>query len=510
MEETMKYDTIIIGAGLGGLTAGAKLAKEGKKVLLIEQHNIPGGCATTFKRKDFTMEVGLHEMDGLDTKENPPVKMLEDLGVFDSVQFVRVPEFYRFTNQRVDIVVPFGLDKAMDVLIQKFPRDEKGIRKVFNLFMSIQKEYGRLPKEKWKMLALFPILPIIYPNIVLRENSNVGEFLDSIISDEDLKLVLLGNTVFYYHYNPYTMSLLIYALGQASYLSGGGHYIKGGSQKLSDYLASVISNNGGEVLFRHLVTEIIIEGNEAVGIRYTRKSGDDTKIQEAFGNYIVANAAIPNVVNELLPSCEGKTGLLSTVSNQEIAHSYGGVFIGFKKPLKKLGNNNYSTFVFDESISNQSDLERNLRGDFSTRSFVFADYSQIDSQLAPEGKGFGVLGTVDFISDWQRLNEDEYNARKAEMAQKYIERLDMLFPGASNEIELYETCTPKTIKRYTLNPEGSALGFANIPKQFGRKRIPQKSPVRNLYFASAWTVPCGGFSGTITSGYRCAEEILKK
>ena len=60
----MKYDVIIIGAGLGGLTAGAKLAREGRKVLLIEQHSQPGGCATTFKRGDFTLEVGLHEMDG--------------------------------------------------------------------------------------------------------------------------------------------------------------------------------------------------------------------------------------------------------------------------------------------------------------------------------------------------------------------------------------------------------------------------------------------------------------
>ena len=506
----MKYDAIVIGAGLGGLTAGAKLAKEGKKVLLIEQHTIPGGCATTFRRKDFTVEVGLHEMDGLDAEENPSVKILEDLGAFDNVQFVRVPEFYRFTNQRVDIVVPFGLEEAMDVLVKHFPRDEKGIRKVFKLFTSIQKEFGRLPRGKWKMLALFPVLPLMCPNIIFRENSNVGEFLDSIISDEDLKLVLLGNTVFYYHYNPYTMSLLMYAAGQTSYLSGGGHYIKGGSQKLSDYLANVISNNGGEVLLRHLVTEIITEGNRAVGVRYIRKSGEDKETREALGNYIVANAAIPNVANELLPSCEGKTRLLSTISNQEIANSYSGVFIGFKKPLKELGNDNYSTLVFDENISNQSDLERNLRGDYSSRSFIFADYSQIDSQLAPEGKGFGVIGGVDFISDWEHLNEDEYKARKTEMAQKYIERLDRLIPGASNEIEYYEASTPKTIKRYTLNPGGSALGFANIPKQFGRKRIPQKEPIENLYFASAWTVPCGGFSGTIASGYLCAREILKK
>ncbi len=98
------FDAIIIGAGLGGLTAGAKLAKEGKKICLIEQHIIPGGCATTFKRKDFTVEVGLHEMDGLD-KNDPKVNVFNDLNVFNNVEFIKVPEFYRFKHGETDIVM---------------------------------------------------------------------------------------------------------------------------------------------------------------------------------------------------------------------------------------------------------------------------------------------------------------------------------------------------------------------------------------------------------------------
>ena len=74
----MNYDAIIIGAGLGGLTAGAKLSKKGRKVLLIEQHSVPGGCATTYKRKDYKIEVGLHMIDGLD-KKDPKMKLFKDL-----------------------------------------------------------------------------------------------------------------------------------------------------------------------------------------------------------------------------------------------------------------------------------------------------------------------------------------------------------------------------------------------------------------------------------------------
>jgi phytoene dehydrogenase-like protein len=111
----MKYDIIIIGSGLGGLTAGAKLAKEGKKVLLVEQHDRPGGCASTFKRKDFTFEVGLHEMDGLDRRDMK-TRIFNDLGVFDDVEFLKVPEFYHFINGRCEITMPHDPDKAIKVL----------------------------------------------------------------------------------------------------------------------------------------------------------------------------------------------------------------------------------------------------------------------------------------------------------------------------------------------------------------------------------------------------------
>ncbi|MBP1674363.1 MAG: crtI, partial [Bacteroidetes bacterium] len=98
----MKYDIIIIGAGLGGLTAGAKLAREGKKVLLIEQHTKPGGCATTFTRGDFTLEVGLHEMDG-PSPGDMKSRIFNELDVFGNVEFIKVPEFYHFVSDHLNI-----------------------------------------------------------------------------------------------------------------------------------------------------------------------------------------------------------------------------------------------------------------------------------------------------------------------------------------------------------------------------------------------------------------------
>ena len=172
----MSYDAIIIGSGLGGLTAGAKLAKEGLRVLLLEQHDRPGGCATTFKRSGFTMEVGLHEMDGLhpgDIKQ----RIFADIGLGNRVSFLPVPEFYRFMNGRYDLVIPHDPEKAMSVLKTAFPGQEKGIDEYFYHVLNARRV---MVAHRGKA------------------DKSVGVFLDEIIPDEDLKLVLRGN-LGYFH-----------------------------------------------------------------------------------------------------------------------------------------------------------------------------------------------------------------------------------------------------------------------------------------------------------------------
>ncbi len=503
----MGYDAIIVGGGLGGLTAGAKLAREGKKVLLIEQHNKPGGCATTFRRKDYIVEVGLHAMDGLDEDDIKPA-IFQDLKVFDNVEFIRVPEFYRFVNERVDIVIPDNAERAIDTLIKKFPDEEQGIRKFFKVIVDLRREIWKLPRERWKILLGLPIFPIVFPKLVTYRNETVGNFLEAIVKSDDLKLALLGN-LGYYHNDPYTLSMLYYAAAQGSYYTGGGWYIKGGSQKLSDYLSRVIMDNGGEVMLNHLVTKILTEGNRAIGVEYRKKNPENSEGGKVFARTIIANAAIPNVANHML-SPEESRRLRSRIEKLEIACSLLTVYLGFKKPVRELGNKHYSTFVFDPAVQRQADILKNSKEDFRTRGFCFVDYSQIDSGLAPEGKSLGVIATFDYISDWEKMSSQEYRARKEEVAQILISRLDNLIPGTRKEIEYYEVGTSKTISRYTLNPGGTAYGYAEIPGQAGMRRIRQESPIRNLHFASAWTFLGGGFSGVIASGYFCAEEILSR
>jgi all-trans-retinol 13,14-reductase len=477
----MNYDIIIIGGGLGGLTAGAKLAKEGKKVLLLEQHDRVGGYATTFKRGNFILEVGLHELDG-PSPGNMKTKIFNELDVFQNVKFVKVPEFYRFLNERIDITIPHDPVVATERLVSLFPQEADGIKAYFNQLLKPGKRGSEIEYQ----------------------DSSVGDFLDSIIKNEDLKLILLGN-LGYFHDDPYTLSLAYYTTAQASYYSGGASYIEGGSQKLSDHLADYIRNHGGEVLLNHLVTNIKTDNHKVTGVVFKRKNIRESTNHEAFANVIIANTAMPNVPGLL--SKEYGNKLEDEFQYQEIGASLLTIYLGFKKPVKELGYNYYSTFIMDNSIKSQKDIFKNNSADFAKRSFTFADYSQVDSLLAPEGKSVGTICCIDYLKDWEWLDRKAYLSKKEKVAQTFIERLEKLIPGIGNIIEYHEVATPYTLKRYTSNPGGAVYGFAQSPS---RKTVDTSSLPDNLYFASAWGKTGGGFSGAIYGGYLCAISILRK
>lgn len=478
----MKHDVIVVGAGLGGLTAGAKLAREGKKVLVIEQHSKPGGCATTFKRGSYTLEVGLHEMNG-PSPSDMKTRVFNDLEVTPNVEFLKVPEFYHFTNGRHSLTIPHDPERAKEVLVKEFPGETDSIQAYFDQILNPKRKASAPGQEKER---------------------SIGEFLDSITGNEDLKLVLLGN-LGYFHDDPYSLSLTYYSAAQGSYYKGGGSFIRGGSQKLSDYLAGYIRNHGGEVLLNHIVTGLIPEGLRLGGVTFRKKSGSSSETLTAYADEIIANMSMPGL-SELLPE-EDASGVLAAIQGQRPGASLLTVYFGFRKPLSEIGSLYYSTFVFDSSVKTQSDIIKNNRSDFGQRSFAFVDYGQVDSALAPEGKSVGAICCIDYPDDWEKLSKEEYKSKKEETAQIFIRRLEKLIPGSSSLIEYCEIGTPLTVKRYTLNPEGAVYGFAQVPS---RPAVNYSGIFDNLHFASAWGSLGGGFSGTILSGYLCAVGILRK
>ena len=500
-----KYDVAIIGAGLGGLVCGAFLAKNGKKVIMVEQHSIPGGCATTFKRKGFSMEVGLHEMDGL-YNEDKKSELFEKLGVFENVEIVKAPEFYRTLNsdESFDFKMIDDEKIAENDLIKLFPEDEKGIKKFFRNIMGIRSNISLLTKNKWYKFWVFVFAPFTIPYFLKNFKMTLGNFLDKHIKNENLKLILAANTA-YYHDNPHELSMIWFASAQASYFLGGGNFVKGGSQNLSNYLAKVITDNGGEIIFNTEAEEILIDENtkKAIGIKCEIKKDG---ISEIFAEKVVANCAIP-VLYDLLPKQQSEI-LQNKYKEMKYACSLLSVYLGFSKPLNEISEA-YSTIIFDKKINTLADFAGNVRSGYETCPIVFVDYGKIDDTMSPEGKSNGAICLTDYIENWEDLSEEEYQKKKKEVAEILINRVNEVIPGVKDLIEIYEVGTPRTIKRYTGSPNGTAYGFAQIPGQILIQRPKQRTPIENLYISSAYSMPGGGFTGTIVGGAICSGMILK-
>jgi all-trans-retinol 13,14-reductase len=478
----MQYDVIIIGGGLGGLIAGAKLSKEGKQVLLLEQHDRPGGCATTFTRKEFTMEVGLHEMDGLHPTDGK-VKIFNDLGLFDGVEYLPVPEFYRFLHGKTDLVMPHDREAAVSMLKSNFPEEANGIDTYFDRLMNARR-INILERDK--------------PDI------SIGEYLDTIFTNEEIKLVLLGN-LGYFHDDPYSLSLRYFSIAESAYFNGRANFIRGGSQMLSDKLVSVIREHGGKVLLSHRVTSIEVKGETVTSVTFINTLPGDHVPVTAAARSFVANAALPQVAGMM--SAGSGEEILKEIAGHPLGASLLTVYYGFSTSLRDLGHAYYSTFVFDESVKHQRDIRANNRADFANRGFTFVDYSQLDAGLAPAGKSVGAICCIDYLGDWEHLSRKEYNEKKKHVAEVMTGRLEKLIPGVSRHIAHTEVGTSKTVQRYTLNPGGAVYGFAQLPN---RTLIKSTGAFSNLYIASAWGKFGGGFSGAIFSGYMTAVDMLRE
>ena len=500
------YNSIVIGSGLGGLIAGATLAKRGQRVLLLEQHYLPGGCATSFKRKNFVFEVGLHELDGLHSLDSK-VEILAYLNIFENIEFVKVPELFHLFRPEVSFTFPHGEKEAKDKLIENFPDDKKGIDQFFSIINGVLLEIPKIPQSKFISTIIYPIMPLLFPNVVKSSRITIGCWLDQHIKNEQLKLLLTTNLI-YYGDDPYDISMMYYSAAQGSYIGGGGHFIKGGSQKLSDYLTSFIEEKGGQVILGKKVNKIIVKNNKAVGVEFSDSFNKNIKTTEIYADNIIVNAAVPNVIKMLPKEYEQKAK--KRIDHLEESCSLISIYIGFNIDLKQFGVKHYSTFFQGEDIQMLSDLKKNFRGNWENKSFVFVDYSQVNSNLCPEGKSVGVICAADYLSEWENLDKVTYNKKKEEVAQFFFTKLEEYYPGILKFVEHYEIATAKTIERYTLNPKGTPYGFAQKLSQSARNRdfsIPQ---LKNLYFASAWTFPGGGYSGAIISGFITANKVAEK
>ena len=494
------YDAVVIGAGLGGLSAAVSLCKAGKRVLLVESHNTPGGYATSFLRGRFEFDASLHELSGVGGGEakGPLWQLLNAYGITDKVEFIPIPDLYRCVLPKVDMTVPAGRLEFLNTMCDRFPHEARGIKdfaaKVFNFAMeAMQADLLGRGMEKLDFDSL--------PNLKAHLGHTMAEVCFPLISDPQARAVL-SQMCHYVGQPPSRVGFLPYAMALASYLSFGPVHIKGTSQALSQAFVDVIEENGGDVWLNNGASRILVDKGKVTGL----VTQDGTEIQTP---YIVSNANPQLTCLQLIGPEKTPSWYLKRLAVWTPGLSTFNVFLGLDRECRDLGLFTHETFVGTDYDMDRQYQAAGYSLDADPPGVSVTAYNVADPEFSPPGTSVVALTLGAYPQPWQGLSASQYLDAKSRMVDKALDLAGTVAPDLRGHIEVLEASTPLTNIRYAKNPGGSYTGFAESRMPQNLPQVPSRGPLEGLYFASAWVRVGGGYMPCIFAGHLAARDVME-
>jgi all-trans-retinol 13,14-reductase len=511
--ETDRYDAIVVGTGIGGLTAAALLARRGKSVLALDMHYALGGCATVFHRRGYEFDVGVHYIGDCGEEGLVP-RILRGAGVEDLEFLEQDPSgFDTLVFPDFRFAVPRGVEAFRSRLVEAFPREVRGIDRYLSLLEQIWAVMGvhANPRSALRVLPR-SLLALRYIK------ATVAEFLDTCTRDVRLRAVLTGQ-LGVYHQPPSRASMAGHA-GVSMHFLQGSFYPRGGGQALSDSLAATIEGHGGKILLRTTAHRILIEGGRAVGVEIENPHIGRCIVRAPV---IISNADIKRTLLKLVGDEKLPAATLRRTRNYEMSPAMGITYLGVRRDLVAEGvpNTNFRLYPgYDHEAAYRAVFE----GRFPEEPAVFIGIASLKDpsnlNVAPPGvtnmqlmsvvpsspESWGTTETE--VESGEYRTNPAYLERKDAYARSLLRAAETVFPGIDRQVVYQEISTPLTVSRYTGASMGTSYGLAVIPSQFLFSRPGPRTAIKGLYLCGASLRTAHGIFGAMSSGVEAAAQVL--
>lgn len=484
-----KFDYIVIGSGIGGLSSAIYLAQAGYSVLILERHNRPGGYTHSFMRKECCFDSAVRIVAGAN-KNGLLNRLLKKMNIED-LESVELEEIYTAVYPKHKIKVRSGIQGLIRSYSEAFTND---VECITNLIAEMEKIY-------YSTIELLenenPIS--IFTNSLYSKYMQISfqDFLEEYVENPEL-IYCLQSMCGYFGASPKNGSAAYFSYAIMSFFIEGAYYIKGSFQKLSLRIIKELKRYNCQILLNSEVEKIICDNNIVSGVRLI----DGTQYE---CNKIIYNGDYKSLIGNLISTEKFPDRYIKRSLKMNIAMSAFEVFIitDLKMEEFSLSHENfvYNLYNYSEIYEKHKKIRE---GEIDLSGIAISCPTLVDGSLCPEGNHLIIISTAVSLEI-----EKNWNSVKVLYMDVMIKLAEKVIPGLSNHILYSEAATPKTMHRYTLNTDGSSYGWEQNFSQI-QYRPKQKTPIKGLYLVGHWTDPGGGVVSAMLSGYKIANKLIKE
>ena len=505
----MELDTIIIGSGAGGLSAAICLARAGQKVLVLEQHDVPGGWCHSFYLKGHRFTPGVHYV-GLLEKGESTSQLYEGLGIANDLHFFRMNasayEHCWLDDEHVDL--PAGFDQLYHSLATRFPHEKKGLLQYLNTVRAVSRE-----------LQLIPLMNGFWDNISIPwRTKHLGKYaLFSLkkvigwhIKDPLLRRVL--NVQCGDHGLPPARASFPLHCAVMDHYFNGAFYPMGGGAAIVKAMTKAFKKHSGQLRTCQAAKKILLTGNKkksAIGVEL--ETGE-----KIFAKRIISNTDPGKTYLGLVGAENLSNKLLKQLTKTKYSCTSLMLFLTVDMDLRKAGLDSGNIWIMPNR--DMDDLYKEMMHEDITSGDefpgVFISCTTIKDPTSFDGRHH-CIEAITFINhasfrqfkDEADLRSASYTQFKDRLTQKIINSLEKVVPGISSKIVQKELGTPMTNEHYIRSTNGCVYGTEKSFMQTGPFAFKAKSEIENLYLCGA-SILSHGVAGASYSGVQTAAKIL--
>jgi all-trans-retinol 13,14-reductase len=510
-----RWDAIVIGSGIGGLTAAALLSRHAaKRVLVLERHYTAGGYTHSFERPGYSWDVGVHYIGDLQDPASGLRAAFDHL-TDGELEWAPMPDVYdRILLGGRTFEFPTGLERLRARLKDYFPGEAGAIDRYLSAVQSAQKASGLYFAEKAVPRPIARLAGSLMRARFLRWASQTTlEVLHRFTQNEELIAVLTAQWGDY-GLPPAQSSFGMHAIVVAHYFNGASYPV-GGASRIAETIAPAIERQGGKVVVSAEVQEIIVENGKATGVRMAdgRQFHAGLVISDAGARNTYQRLVPQRLVPQPQPVLEPVLDDLARVPGS-LAHL--SLYIGVKQTARELGLDGSNLWIYP-SGAHDANLARFMQDPSAPFPVVYVSFpSAKDPEFERRHPGRATLEAVVFAPyEWFARWEDsrwkhraaEYDAFKQALADRIQREVERNVPAIAGKIDRAELSTPLTTRHFMNYQQGEAYGLAATPERFRLRSLTPHTPVRNLYLTGQ-DVASLGVAGALFGGVMTASAVL--